>query len=58
MLLLQLEEVRDRALEAYEELMGLDIFDAVDVVLGEGAKVRLYTASLVLPCWSLCFIWV
>ncbi|KAI7844949.1 hypothetical protein COHA_001596 [Chlorella ohadii] len=33
-----LEEVRDRALEAYEELMGLDIFDAVDVVLGEGAK--------------------
>lgn len=32
--------MRDRALEAYEELMGLDIFEAVDVVLGEGGKVR------------------
>ncbi|PRW61285.1 Sorting and assembly machinery component 50 [Chlorella sorokiniana] len=31
-----LEEVRDRALEAYVELMGLDIFEAVDVVLEEG----------------------
>jgi hypothetical protein len=34
-----LEEIRDAALRAYEELMALDIFDAVDVVLGEGSKV-------------------
>lgn len=34
-----LEEIRDAALEAWEELVGLDIFDAVDVVLGEGSKV-------------------
>lgn len=31
-----LEEIRDAALEAYGELMALDVFDAVDVVLGEG----------------------
>ena len=33
-----LEELRDAALRAYEELTALDIFDAVDVVLGEGTK--------------------
>ena len=33
-----LEEVRDAALTAYEELMALDIFDGVDLVLSESAK--------------------
>lgn len=34
-----LEEIRDAALAAYEELMALDIFDAVDLVLVEHPKV-------------------
>ena len=33
-----LEEIRDAALRAYEELMALDIFDAVDLVVAEGTK--------------------
>ena len=33
-----LEEVRDAALTAYEELMALDIFEGVDLVLSESAK--------------------
>ena len=45
-----LEEIRDAALRAYEELMALDIFDAVDVVLGEGSKVCRASAGQWGPC--------
>lgn len=31
-----LEEIKDELLEAYEDLVGLDIFDAVDVVIDKG----------------------
>ena len=41
-----LEEIRDAALRAYVELMALDIFDAVDVVLEEGSKVCECSARL------------
>ncbi|KAL4421736.1 hypothetical protein ABPG77_002352 [Micractinium sp. CCAP 211/92] len=33
-----LEEIRDAAMAAHDELMALDIFDAVDLVLTEGSK--------------------
>ena len=42
-----LEEIRDAALEAYESLMALDVFDGVDLVVAEGANksVRLLQAG-------------
>ena len=35
-----LDEIKDTLLEAYEELMGLDIFEAVEVVVDADEKVR------------------
>jgi len=48
-----LEEVRDAALRAYEELMALDVFDAVDLVVGEGNKVGSRRHSAAVCCWVL-----
>ncbi|KAL4452572.1 hypothetical protein ABPG75_008234 [Micractinium tetrahymenae] len=33
-----LEEIRDAAMAAHDELMALDVFDAIDLVLTEGSK--------------------
>lgn len=49
-----LEEIRDAALAAHDELMALDVFDAIDLVLTEGTKVGLgssacHTGAVPLP---------
>ena len=47
-----LDEIKEAALEAWDELRDLDIFEAVDVVLDQGSKVlhRCCLWSCLLPC--------